>query len=182
MAQTQVDLRPPRALLLAPAGFVLGALLGVVARLWMRWISTEPQFSWDGTIFIVGAFAVFGLTQAVALSTRLHRRPRWVGVLARTLGTIGMLPLFTGAGSIMMPTVVLGGFAVWRRALPLAVRGVMGAVALLPVAFVVLGIRDDFGITVWSVGRIGLFVVIYAALIVATGATFAPITRPPSPR
>jgi hypothetical protein len=46
----------------------------------------------------------------------------------------------------------------------------------------VLGIRDDFGITIWSVGRVGLFVAIYGALIVATGATFAPIKRPPSPR
>jgi hypothetical protein len=58
----------------------------------------------------------------------------------------------------------------------------MGAVALLPVAFVVLGIRDDFGMTLWSVGRIGLFAVIYAAVIAAAGATFAPMPRPPSPR
>jgi hypothetical protein len=112
--------------LLVPAGFVLGALLGVVARLWMRWISTEPEFSWGGTIFIVGAFAVFGLTQAVALSTRLHRRGRLVRTVARAAGVVGMLPLFASAGSIMMPTVVFGGLAVWRRELQVAARGCHG--------------------------------------------------------
>lgn len=40
----------------------LGALaLGIIARLWMRLIAPEPDFTWSGTIFIVAGFTVFGL-------------------------------------------------------------------------------------------------------------------------
>jgi hypothetical protein len=39
--------------------FLTGLVLGVIARFWMRWISTDPEFSLSGTIFIVGAFALF---------------------------------------------------------------------------------------------------------------------------
>ena len=37
-----------------------GALLGVMARLWMRFISEDPEFTWNGTLFIIGGFATFG--------------------------------------------------------------------------------------------------------------------------
>lgn len=45
--------------------FLTGLAIGVIARFWMRWISTDPEFSWSGTIFIVGAFALFFTTQSL---------------------------------------------------------------------------------------------------------------------
>ena len=42
-----------------------GLALGVISRLWMRWISTDPEFSWSGTIFIVIAFMIFTTNQSI---------------------------------------------------------------------------------------------------------------------
>jgi hypothetical protein len=52
-----------RALAITGAGFLAGVIWGALARLWMRWTSTEPEFTWSGTLFIVAAFAVFGTMQ-----------------------------------------------------------------------------------------------------------------------
>ena len=37
------------------AGLFGGFALGVIARAWMRLITEDPEFTWKGTIFIVGA-------------------------------------------------------------------------------------------------------------------------------
>jgi hypothetical protein len=47
--------------------FLTGLAIGVIARFWMRWISTDSEFSWSGTILIVGAFALFFTTQSQSL-------------------------------------------------------------------------------------------------------------------
>ena len=41
----------------AALGFALGAGWGVLARVWMRLITTDPEFSWAGTLMIVGLSA-----------------------------------------------------------------------------------------------------------------------------
>ena len=50
------------------AGLALGAVWGVVARAWMRLVSTSPEFSWSGTLMLVGLSAIVGLL--VGLSWR----------------------------------------------------------------------------------------------------------------
>ena len=52
-------------------GLIGGCALGVFARLWMRLIAEDPDFTWNGTIFIVLAFTIFGVTQTISSVTGL---------------------------------------------------------------------------------------------------------------
>ena len=104
-------------------GVLCGAGWGVAARVWMRLISTDPTFTWSGTLFIVGASAFAGLGMGIVMA--LGQRLRGIGVAT-------MLPLGLGPGMIMLPTVALGGMALrWRArrrlAAVLAAMGVLSA-------------------------------------------------------
>ena len=50
-----------RTLRYASLGFLLGFAWGVVARVWMRLITTAPEFSWVGTRGIIGTAGFAGL-------------------------------------------------------------------------------------------------------------------------
>src|SRR6476646_8478217 len=89
-------------------GLLGGAVLGVLARLWMRLVANEPDFSWAGTLFIVGAFAVFGAGQALSWSARRTALRRPGLTVVRALAAVLALPIFGGAGAIMLPTVLTG--------------------------------------------------------------------------
>ena len=160
--------------LLAPIGFVSGVALGAVARLWMRWISDDPEFSWGGTIFIVTAFALLGMTQGIAAAARLGGRRRAVVTVARAFGVVGMMTIFAGAGAIMLPTVVGGGLAVYRTDWRRWLRVLFAVVALPPVVAVTVGIVDEIGV-VRGVPQVVLFFAIYALVIWAVRATLAPL-------
>ena len=70
---------PGRAAVAVPLGLALGATLGLVARGWMRVASADPEFNWAGTVFIVAAFTVWGLAQAIVLAVVrcvLHAKER----------------------------------------------------------------------------------------------------------
>src|SRR5258706_4680088 len=82
------------------AGLFGGLALGVIARAWMRLISEDPQFTWNGTIFIIGGFTVFGFTQSLVAVVRRRPRRRWTLTIVRVIGIIGLLPLFIGAGAL----------------------------------------------------------------------------------
>jgi hypothetical protein len=155
-------------------GPLAGAALGVAARAWMRLISDDPEFSWSGTIFIIGGFTLFGIGQSIATATRRRARRRWTLTIARVVGAVTMMPLFVAAGSVMMPTVVGGGLGWTRTNWNRIVRCVCLAVALLPVLFVTKDLIGSFG---WSLhalaGVIGMLA-IYGTIIAAAKATFAP--------
>jgi hypothetical protein len=140
----------------------------------MRLISDNPEFSWSGTIFILVGFTIFGLAQSVAIATRRRARRRWTLTIARVVGVVGLLPLFVGAGSVMLPTVVAGGLAYARTDWNRVVRFVCLAVAMLPVLFVTKDLVGSFG---WSlhtlVGFAGL-IAVYGTIVVAARSTFAP--------
>jgi hypothetical protein len=165
---------PQRVLPILAAGLLGGAALGVSARAWMRLIAEDPEFTWSGTIFIVLAFTIFGFTQSVAVVARGRARRRWTLSIARVMGAVGFMPLFVGAGAIMMPTVVGGGLAFsrtdWRR----VPRGICLLAAAGPVVLVGSQLVGTFG---WSLHAfIGLvaMLIIYGAIIAATRFTFAP--------
>ena len=160
--------------LLAPIGFVSGIALGIVARVWMRWISGDPEFSWGGTIFIVSAFALLGLTQGIAAAARLGGRRRAVVTVARVFGVVGMMTIFGGAGAIMLPTVVGGGLALYRTDWRRWLRVIFALVATPPVVFVTLGIVDEIGV-VRGVVQILLFFAIYGVVLWAVRASLAPL-------
>ena len=156
------------------AGLGAGFSLGLAARLWMRLISKDPEFTWSGSIFIVLGFTVFGLGQAVVLVVRRRNSRRWRLTLVRTIGAISMLPLFVAAGAVMFPTVLGGGLALsrvdWRR----LTRWLWLLPAGGPVVFVGRDLIDSFG---WSGQTLAGFVTmlaIYATIIRASSSTFSP--------
>src|SRR4029450_10528507 len=147
MTQLVVPMTHPRvspivaALRTLAVGALSGFALGVGARAWMRLIADQPDFTWNGTLFIVIGFTIFGFAQsitAVAARSARHRGSRiggrgGGGVAGRGGGVVRSLPLFVGAGSIMLPTVVAGGFANARRSWPTPARVVCWVMAGAPV-------------------------------------------------
>lgn len=153
------------------AGLAGGALLGVAARAWMRLISDDPEFTWSGTLFIVIGFTVFGLTQAIVAVVRRRATRRWPVKMARTIGAIGMLPLFVAAGAIMFPTVVGAGLARWRDDWRRPFRVLLALVACGPIVFVGSGLVDSFGWSLQTVAGFSVMLAVYGAIVSATRFT-----------
>lgn len=141
------------------AGAALGATYGAVMRLWMRFISEDPEFTWAGTFFIVGAFAIsFAFVGLVVAG----RRRGWKAAMvpARTGAIVVSLSCFGGAGVLMLPTVVLGSLAWARTDWPLALRRVLGLFSAVSVLLAAGGAGE------LSSARLALAVVWYLAMVV----------------
>lgn len=110
-------------------GFALGVAWGAAARIWMRLISTEPDFSWLGTTMILALAGVTGLGLGLIHAARVQGRARWW-----LLAIVIVLPLFAGPGLPFLPALLLGGLAFGQGAVAWRVLGgcaVAGSVALL---------------------------------------------------
>jgi uncharacterized membrane protein len=158
----------------AIAGLLGGLALGTLARFWMRLLSDDPEFSWSGTLFIIGGFGVFGLLQTVPRAVRRRRDAGWKVGVSRVVGGVGMLPLFVAAGAVMLPTVLAGGMATtrpnWRRFW----IGVAWVVAALPIVVIVVQSVDESG---WTLGlgvAVVLIVCTYALVVRWARPTLAP--------
>lgn len=160
--------------LIIPAGFLAGLLGGIIARAWMRWISTDPEFSWAGSLGIVFGFAIFGAIQATVHTVRRKPRRNWHIVLVRILGVIFSLQLFFAAGAVMFPTVLTTSLALWRERWKTWIRVLL---ALSGFTFWVLIINSEivskFGWSLATIARILLFGIIYSAIIYALRPTVA---------
>ncbi len=162
-----------RAVATTVIGLVVGIILGAVARGWMRLISDDPEFSWDGTLFIIGSFTVWGFAQGFVIGVRRITSRRWVVSLVRAFGIVGMMPIFSGAGAIMAPMVIFGGLALHRSEWKSVIRVLLCIVAAVPVIFVAIQIHGDLGWSwKWWLGIVGL-VTIWGALTLASRETFA---------
>jgi hypothetical protein len=155
-------------------GMLAGLSLGVVARLWMRWISTDPEFSWSGTIFIVGAFTIFFTTHSIVAALRRENLSPVKRRIVRAGGIIFSLPIFMAAGGIMFPTVALASFALWTRILQRRSKVILFILSAIIPLRISMDIVRDFGWSIATVGRILLFVNIYVAVIFATRPTLRP--------
>ena len=154
-------------------GVVGGLSLGIVARAWMRLIAEEPAFTWGGTIFIVLGFTIFGLTQSVVAIATGRTRQRWTLTVARLIGTVGLMPLFVGAGGLMLPTVIGGGFASARREWRRLTRGVWAAVASAPVLLVGHDLVGSFGWSLHTVAGFVAMLTVYSTIVWAARFTFS---------
>lgn len=140
-----------RALLRGAAlGFVLGTAWGVLARVWMRLISTDPEFSWVGTLSIVVLSAVLGAGVGVVDAARRAGRSSWW-----TLAVVPGLLLFMSPGMVLAPSLLLGGLARGARGRVLQVVGALGIAASLGLAIWLEG--DDVDV-VYVVGFTALAV------------------------
>ena len=118
-------------------GLLGGALWGAVLRGWMRYISTSPEFTWSGTLFIVGAAALAGSVVGVLWWRHRVGATHWWKVLG-----IGVLPVFGGAGAVMLPSALLGAIGLGRTPWPFPVRATLVAIALGG-QYVLLGVGGE---------------------------------------
>ena len=90
------------------AGALLGLAWGVSMRAWMRFISTNPEFSVAGTLFILGAATIAGSLLGLARHRRRLGGTGWWRFSLLSLGLLG------AGGAVMWPTVVLWAAAIGR--------------------------------------------------------------------
>ena len=158
--------------LLIPLGLLAGLLLGIIARAWMRWVSTDPEFSWGGSLGVVIIFGIFGMIQAIVFSytQKPHQRSR--KRVVRAIGVFFSLPLFMAAGAVMFPTVLTASLALWRAKWKKWIRVFLATVsATFTVLVAKSEIVDDFGWSIATIGRLLLFGAIYSLIIRALRST-----------
>jgi hypothetical protein len=139
----------------------------------MRLITDDPEFTWGGTIFIVTAFAITGLAHGVVWAVRGSAAPRRWSTVGRIGGAAFTLPLFGGAGALMLPTVVGASLCRWRTDWRRPMRAIAGLIAApVPVFLVVEGWRD--GMTPRTIVGLLLLAATYALIV----TTMRPIVAP----
>ena len=154
-------------------GLVAGLAWGINARLWMRFISTDPEFTWSGTLFIVIGFGIAGLAQSGAYLGRRANLRRPAMTVLRVVAVIGLLPLGVAAGASMFPTIILATLALTHRDWPRWLRGFVGAVALLPALSNALTFFDELSV-LRAVAGVLWFLAIYAGIIWAARFSLGP--------
>ncbi len=158
------------------SGAIIGLLWGVSMRFWMRFISTDPEFSWAGTLFILGASVLAGSVLGLAWHRRRHGGAGWW-----RLAILSLLLLGAG-GAVMWPSIILVGFAIGRRrplwlTLPAAAAGLAFQIPVL----------NDALVNNWRFGNAEVVVAAlwYAPMLAidawAFSVVFAPSLADPKP-
>lgn len=152
------------------AGAAVGLAWAVAFRGWMRLISTDPEFSWAGTMFIVVAFTLLAACVELAVHAR-RRASRWA---ARAGVALATLPTGMGAGMLFLPTLVAGTGAAnaWRLNRAIAIP--LGVLAAAPAAVVM---RDLEGL---PAPRLVFAAVAYAAFALTGIARYRRAWRSPT--
>lgn len=159
----------------AYGAWLLGGLSwGILARAWMRLISTQPEFTWSGTIFILTVATL--IAAFLGLPMLLRRRPGTRRARsAPAVGALAIFPLGMGPGAVMLPAIIGGALALHGR----EVNGKIARALLTLVAFgAVLLVGRTGTVSIPLVGAIALVVVLVipragvtvAAAILALGA------------
>ena len=153
------------------AGAIAGLAWGIVARLWMRFITEHPEFSWSGTGFILGAATVFGAAIGHAWLRRSRGGRGWW-----RLSGLAVLLLGMGAGSIMIPTVILAAVVLgrpWRGWIKVALL----LLALAPQALLVVPDLGELAL-LRTLVALGLYAVLLGTEAAALSIVFRPRQGP----
>lgn len=97
-------------------GAGLGLLWGIAARIWMRLISTHPEFSIPGTAAILIIATLFGAFTGLAFAARRRGWPGWGHYVPRILAVMFFIPFGMAGGLPLMLTVLVATLGLTRRA------------------------------------------------------------------
>ena len=138
-----IEQSPPMfATVLGGAG--LGLVWGIVARIWMRLISTNPEFSISGTVAILVIATVFGAWTGFAYAARRRGWRRWGHYLPRSLVVAFFIPFGIAGGLPLMLTVLVATLGVTQRA-------VVGLWVLAGLS-ILLAVGTDIGVPAIAAG------------------------------
>ena len=154
----------PRSLTVVAAFAAGGALCGVAARAWMRLISSDPEFTWSGTLFIVALFAVVGTAQGCAVAVR--RRTRWVRGPARVVAGVAALLLGAGPGMVLLPLLVCAPLAIARTRWHPVIRGGLALVACANAVLMLPLLHSDLA---WGRTIVGWLAMLALYGVIVTG-------------
>lgn len=132
------------AAILGGAGLGLG--WGIAARLWMRLISTQPEFSIFGTAAILIIATVFGAWVGLAFAGRRRGWPGWGHYVPRSLVVMFFIPFGAFGGAPLMLTVLLATLGLTQRAV-VSLWFLVGLAGLVTAA-------TDFGLPSWAAGLV----------------------------
>jgi len=150
-----------------------GRVWGIQARVWMGFISTDPQFTWSGTLFIVLGFGIAGLAQSAAHLGRRAGLPRSRLTALRVATFAGLLPLGAAAGGPVFPTIVIAPLALTHTEWSTRTRLVLGGVAFIPIVAIAGILLDDLSVVRAAAGFVW-FLGMYAGIVWAARFTMAP--------
>jgi hypothetical protein len=88
-------------------GAGIGLIWGIAARIWMRLISTNPEFSISGTATILIIATTYGTFAGLTYAARRHGWQGWQHNVPRYLLIFFFLPFSSGAGTPMFLTVLI---------------------------------------------------------------------------
>jgi hypothetical protein len=159
----------PRATAL---GALAGAAWGVLARIWMRLISGNPEFSWTGTLLIIGFAALLGGGVGLAAGARLAGRSRWW-----TLAVAPGLVLFLSPGMLLAPSFLVGSLAYAHRGRILRAVG-SATIALSIVGSALLAVLDPEPGTETTPGLVITFIGGFSLLAITLAWAGSHIWRP----
>lgn len=91
-------------------GLAAGLVWGAAARGWMRYVSEDPEFSWSGTLAILGLSMLAGLTLGSVEWLRRKGCRGW-----RRLAALPALLMFASPGMLMAPSALFGALALSGR-------------------------------------------------------------------
>ena len=145
----------PRIWAAVVVGASLGFGWGLIARIWMRLISTSPEFSVAGTVAILVITTVFGMCTGVAFAARRRGWRRWRHYLPRGLVVFFFIPFGMAGGMPLMLTILLATIAVTQRAVVgiwvVTVLAILAAVAgAVPWAVAVGVLAAALALTIWK--------------------------------
>ena len=121
----------------AARGALLGLVVAALARVWMRLVSEDPEFTWGGTITIAVVFMVFGACTGLVGAALARGRSGWWRVAA-----LPGLGAFLAQGLVVLPLAVLSAAFFARR----GPRWLRWALALAGIGVTALMV-DDQGTT-----------------------------------
>jgi len=126
------------------SGAGCGLLWGIGARIWMRLISTNPEFSIEGTAYILIVATLFGAGAGLAFSARQRAWVGWRQYVSRSLAIIFFLPFGVAGGVPLMLTMLIFTLGITQS--PIIGLWVVTGLTLL------LRLATDISIPQWVAG------------------------------